>query len=146
MFDNSQINDFEEEIIDTTQKSITQSKKIFKIKGWAANLITIHEIHSESECSEIEDVQASIITALTDMLDIIYDWPDGNWLFRALSRGWFGSPDYYSEVREVLIDYILHNSIGFENHLPEELDEYIKNDGGWRVGWRIWKCCFLRGV
>ena len=30
MFDNSQINDSEEEIIDTTQKSRIQSKKIFK--------------------------------------------------------------------------------------------------------------------
>ena len=32
----------------------------------------------ESECSETEDVQASIITALTDMFDIIYEEPDGN--------------------------------------------------------------------
>ena len=60
------------------------------------------------------------------MFDIIYEEPDWNWHFRALSRGWFGSPDYYFEVREVLIDYILHNSRRFENHLLEELDEYIK--------------------
>ena len=81
-------------------------------------------MHSESECSETEDVQTSIITALTYIFDIIYEEPDENWLFRTLSRGWFGSSDYFSEVREVLIDYILHNSRRFENHLPEELNEY----------------------
>ena len=41
-------------------------------------------MHSESVCSETKDVQASIITALTD---IIYEEPDGNRLFRALKRG-----------------------------------------------------------
>ena len=30
----------------------------------------MHEMHSESECSETEDVQASIIADLTDMLNI----------------------------------------------------------------------------
>ena len=35
-------------------------------------------MHSESECSETENVQAFIITALTDMFDIIYEEPDGN--------------------------------------------------------------------
>ena len=28
-------------------------------------------MHSESECSQTEDVRASIITAMTDMFDII---------------------------------------------------------------------------
>ena len=35
-------------------------------------------MHSESKCSETEDVQDSIITALTGMFDIIYEEPDGN--------------------------------------------------------------------
>ena len=52
--------------------------------------------------------------------------PDGNRPLRALSRGCFGFQDYYSKVREILIDYILHNSKKFENHLHEELDEYIQ--------------------
>ena len=91
-------------------------------------------MHSESECSETENVQASIITALIDIFDIIYEDPDGNWLFKALSRGCFGSSDYNSEVWEILLDYILHNRRRFENHLPEELDEYIQKmmeDGEW---------------
>ena len=134
MFDNSQIDDSEEEIIDTTQKSRTQSKKIFKSNDELLDLIKIYEIHSESECSETEDVQASMFTALTDIFDIIYEESVENWQFRSLSRRWFGSPDYHSEVREILIDYIPHNSRRFENHLPEELDEYIRKmmeDGEW---------------
>ena len=40
------------------------------------------------------------------------------------------------EVRESLCDYVLHNSIKFENHLPIVLSEYIskmREDGEW--GW-----------
>ena len=36
-------------------------------------------MNSKSEFSETEDVRASIITTLTDMLDITYEEPDGNW-------------------------------------------------------------------
>ena len=35
-------------------------------------------MHSESVCLETENVQAFIITALTDMFDIIYEKSDGN--------------------------------------------------------------------
>ena len=38
-------------------------------------------MHSEFECSESKDVQASLIKALADMFDITYEEPDGNWLF-----------------------------------------------------------------
>ena len=33
------------------------------------NLITIHEMHCEPECSETEDVQASIIMIMADMFE-----------------------------------------------------------------------------
>ena len=55
---------------------------------------------SESECSDDESIQASIITSLIDKFDIIEEESDGNCLFRALSRGCFGSPDYHFDVRE----------------------------------------------
>ena len=87
----------------------------------------MHEMQSESECSETQDVNASIITSLTDMFDIIYEESDRNWLFRVLSREWFGYPYDYSEVREILIGNILNNSRRFEIHLSEEFDEYIQN-------------------
>ena len=51
---------------------------IFKSNDELLDLITINEMHSESECSETEDAQASTITALTDIIDIIYEEPDGN--------------------------------------------------------------------
>ena len=51
--------------------------------------------------------------------------PDGKCLFRALSRGWFGSNEYQVEVKESLCDYVLNNSIRFEHHIPTVLSEYI---------------------
>ena len=80
MFNNNHIDD-SEEIIVITQKSRTQYKKIFKSNYELLDLITMHEMHSESECSETEEVQASINTALTYMFDITYEEPDGYWLF-----------------------------------------------------------------
>ena len=62
--------------------------------------LDIIQILTEESGSEIEDIKSSIITALTDKFDIVEQEPDGNCLFRALSAGWFGSPTYFSEVRE----------------------------------------------
>ena len=96
--------------------------------------LDIIEILTEESGCEIEDIQSSIITALTDKFDIVEQEPDGNCLFRALSAGWFGSPTYFSEVRESVWDYILHNSERFKVHLPDEFDQYIETmleDGEW---------------
>ena len=49
--------------------------------------LDIIEILTEESGSEIEDIQSSIITALTDKFDIVEQEPDGNCLFRALSAG-----------------------------------------------------------
>ena len=96
--------------------------------------LDIIEILTEESGSEIEDIQSSIITALTDKFDIVEQEPDDNCLFRALSAGWFGSSTYFSEVRESVWDYILHNSERFKVHLPDEFDKYIETmleDGEW---------------
>ena len=88
--------------------------------------MAIHEILSESEWSENEDIQASIITSLTDKFNITEEEPDGNCLFRTLSRGCFGSPKFHWEKRESIWDYILHNNQSFVNHLPQEANEYAQ--------------------
>ena len=49
----------------------SQFKKAFKSNDKLLNLIRIHKMHSEFRCSETEDVQTSIITAMTDMFDNI---------------------------------------------------------------------------
>ena len=54
-------------------------------------LIEIDEVFTESSWSEIEDIQSEIITALSDEFDIIKEESDGNCMFRALSRCWFGT-------------------------------------------------------
>ena len=96
--------------------------------------LDIIEILTEESQSKIEDIQSSIITALTDKFDIVEQETDGNCLYWALSAGWFGSPTYFSEVRESVWDYILHNSERLKVHLPDEFDQYIKTmleDGEW---------------
>ena len=60
----------------------------------------IHGMLSKSECSDDESIQASIIISLTDKFDIIEEESDEDCLFRALSRGCFGSPDYHFDIRE----------------------------------------------
>ena len=79
-------------------------------------------ILTEESGSEIEDIQSSIITALTDKFDIVEQESDSNCLFRALSADWFGSPTYFGKVRESVWDYILHNSERFKVLLPDEFD------------------------
>ena len=59
--------------------------------------IEIDEVFTESSWFEIEDIQSEIITALSDKFDIIKEESDGNWMFRALSRGWFGTPLYHNK-------------------------------------------------
>ena len=101
--------------------------------------MVIHEILSESEWSENENIQASIITSLTDKFNITEEL-DENCLFRALSSGCFGSPKFQGKIRESIWDYILHSNQRFANHLPQEANEYVKKmleDGEWEVNMNL---------
>ena len=49
--------------------------------------LNIIEMLTEENGSEIEDIQSSILTALTDKFDIVEQEPDDNCLFRALNAG-----------------------------------------------------------
>ena len=60
---------------------------------------------------------------LTDKFDISEQKPDGNCLFRALSSGLFGLPTYFSEMKESVWYYALHNSERFKVHLPDYFDQ-----------------------
>ena len=46
-------------------------------------------------------------------------------MFRALSRGWFGTPLYHNKIRESICDYITYHSDRFKDHLPWDINEYI---------------------
>ena len=59
---------------------------------------------TEGSGSEIENFQSTVITAFTDKLDVVDQDPNGNCLFKTLSAGWFGSPIYFTEVRESIWD------------------------------------------
>ena len=86
-------------------------------------LIEIDEVFTESSLSEIEDVQSKIITALSDKFDLIKEESDGNCMFRALSRGWFGTPLYHNKIRKSICDYITYHSDRFKDHLPWDINK-----------------------
>ena len=102
-------------------------------------LIEIDEVFTESSWSEIEDIQSEIITALSDKFDIIKEESDGNCMFRALSRGWFGTSLYHNKIRESICDYITYHSDRFKDHLPWDINEYndrMLENGEWVVNQR----------
>ena len=79
----------------------SHAKKKFETNDELHTELDIIEMLTEESGSEIEDIQSSIITALTDKFDIVEQEPNCNCLFRALSAGWIGSSTYFSEVRRV---------------------------------------------
>ena len=58
--------------------------------------LEIIEMLTEERGSESEDIQSSIIAALSDEFDIVEHDLDSNILFRILSTNWFGSIIYFS--------------------------------------------------
>ena len=93
-------------------------------------------MHRESECWHTEDVQAYIITNLTDKFNIIDQESDGILLFRALSRRFLDLQTTTSKLEKLFLTIFSIIVEKFENHLPEELDEYIQKL--WRIesGWK----------
>ena len=87
--------------IEKSESDHSRAKQLrFKTNDELFAELDIIEILTEDSGSEIEDIQSSIITALTDKFDIVEQEPDGNCLFRSQSTSWFGSQTYFSEVRK----------------------------------------------
>ena len=77
-----------EENSEKSESDNSHAKQLrFKTNDELLAELDIIEILTEESGSEIEDIQNSIITALTDKFDIVEQEPDGNCLFRALSAG-----------------------------------------------------------
>ena len=77
-----------EENSEKSESDHSHAKQLrFKTNDELLAELDIIEILTEESGSEIEDIQSSIITALTDKFDIVDQEPDGNCLFRALSAG-----------------------------------------------------------
>ena len=124
----------DEEIINSSIKIVEEKNAQSKYNEELLDIMAIHEILSESEWSENEDIQESIITSLTDRFNITEEEPDGNCLFRILSCGYFESPEFHGEIRESIWNNILHNNQRFANHLPQEGNKFVQKmleDGEW---------------
>ena len=97
-------------IINSLIKIEEEKKSQIKYNEELLDRMAIHEILSESEWPENGDIHASIITSLTDKFNITEEEPDGNCLFRALSRGCFGSSEFHGEIWESVWDYNFNNN------------------------------------
>ena len=62
--------------------------------------VQFEEIHTESECSQLNEDEESYNTSILDVFKEIEIRGDGNWLFGALSLGAFGDQEYHLTVRE----------------------------------------------
>ena len=71
----------DEEIINSSIKFEEEKHTQSKYNEEILDRMAIHEILSELEWSENEDIQASNISSLTDKFNITEEEPDGNCLF-----------------------------------------------------------------
>ena len=65
--------------------------------------VEFEEIHTESECSQSDEVEESYNTSILDVSKEIEISGDGNWLFRILSLGVFGDQEYHMTFREMVL-------------------------------------------
>ena len=88
-------------------------------------MIQIHEIFSESDCSEIEENKEEFAATIMDLFDIYNENGDGNSLFRAISRLTYGTPDHHKEIREAVCNYIATRYDRFYDFILGDINDYI---------------------
>ena len=76
----------------------------------------------------VESEQHSFVFSnnLNDIYNLIQEDSDNNWMFRALSRTTFGSPEYHREIRVQVANYIEVNREQFENFIVGDFNQYVK--------------------
>ena len=86
----------------------------------------ISENREDDAEEEKKDVpyQNTLQLMLTDYYEYWVEDGDNNWMFRALSRSTFGSPEYHRQIRKLVADYIVSNRSRFEESIPG-FDNYI---------------------
>ena len=72
--------------------------------------ISFEEFHTDSGSSNSEESLKNDSSVLFDVYSEIHEQADGNWLFRAMSRGLTGEPWYYDTLRAAIAQHIEDNS------------------------------------
>ena len=89
----------------------------------------ISENREDDAEEEIKDVpyQNTFQLMLTDYYGYWVEDGDNNWMFRALSRSTFKSPEYHRQIKKLVADYTVSNRSRFEESIPG-FDNYIYDE------------------
>ena len=77
----------------------------------------------------MSESQLNILSSFSSILDSfeeVVEDGDGNWLFRALSRGLSGNPEHYKEIRSAVWDHIKNNRDRFLSFITTDFNDYIR--------------------
>ena len=67
------------------------------------DLVNFEELHTDSESSQNDNENLASASLLFDHYNKFNESGDGNWLFRALSRGITCTPNYHGSIRNTVV-------------------------------------------
>ena len=70
------------------------------------DLVNFVEFHTDSESSPNDNENLASSSLLFDHYNEVNEFGDGNWLFRALSRGITCTPNYHGSIRNTVVQHI----------------------------------------
>ena len=73
------------------------------------DLVNFEELHTDSESSSNDNENLASSSLLFDHYNKFNESGDGNWLFRALSRGITCTPNYHGSIRNTVVQHINDN-------------------------------------
>ena len=85
----------------------------------------VSEVYTDSQCSEEDEENLVYSTLIFGFFDEVKIKGDGNWLFRSLSLGAFGSEDSNDIAREIVCYYLQIHRNRYAELLEDDFDNYI---------------------
>ena len=85
----------------------------------------VSEVYTDSQCSEEDEENLVFSTSIFGFFDEVKIKGDGNWLFRSLSLGAFGSEDSHDIARVMVCDYLQIHRNRFAEFIEDNFDNYI---------------------
>ena len=82
------------------------------------DLVNFEELHTDSESSPNDNENLVSSLFLFDHYNEVNESGDGNWLFRALSRGITCTPIYHGSIRNTVLQHINDNIERYQDFLP----------------------------
>ena len=112
--------------------SSLESKSLKEIDVY--DQICFEEFHTDSGSSNSEESLKNDSSVLFDVYSEIHEHADGNWLFRAMSRGLTGEPWYYDTLKAAIAQHIEDNSNRYKDFIVGDIEDYLskmRRNGVW---------------